>query len=297
MEVLISGINGFLGKSIASYFVGHKVYGLGRSNADYSLDLSITIPSFTDNFDLVIHCAGKAHFNPQTEEEVNDFFNVNVTGTANILLGLELNSLPKFFVYISSVSVYGLVSGRDISENSPLLAVDPYGRSKILAEELVIKWCQKNNVKYTILRLPLLVGNNPLGNLSEMISAIKGNYYFNISGGQARKSMVLVTDVSRYILKASETGGIYNLTDGYHPNFNELSHHIAKQVSKKFIPNLPFFSVRISALIGDKIWKNFPINSIKLTKIISTLTFDDSKARKAFGWDPKPVLKEFKIYE
>ena len=295
MEVLISGINGFLGKSIASCFVGHKLYGLGRSNADYSLDLSITIPSFTDNFDLVIHCAGKAHINPQTEEEVNDFFNVNVTGTANLLFGLELNSLPKFFVYISSVSVYGLVSGRDISENSPLLAVDPYGRSKILAEELVIKWCQKNNVKYTILRLPLLVGDNPLGNLSDMISAIKGNYYFNISGGQARKSMVLATDVSRYIIKASEIGGIYNLTDGYHPNFKELSHHIAKQVSKKFIPNLPFFLIRISALIGDKIWKNFPINSIKLTKINSTLTFNDSKARNDFGWDPTPVLLGFKI--
>lgn len=241
MEVLISGINGFLGKSIASYFVDHQVYGLGRSNTDYSLDLSATIPSFTDNFDLVIHCAGKAHINPQTEEEVNDFFNVNVTGTANLLLGLELNSLPKCFVYISSVSVYGLISGRDISEDSPLLAVDPYGRSKILAEELIIKWCQKNNVTYTILRLPLLVGANPLGNLREMISAIKGSYYFNISGGQARKSMVLATDVSRYIRKASETGGIYNLTDGYHPNFYELSQHIAKQVSKKFIPNLPFF--------------------------------------------------------
>lgn len=167
MNVLISGINGFLGKSIASYFVDDTVYGLGRSKTDYSLDLSTTVPLFTANFDLVIHCAGKAHINPQTEEEVNDFFNVNVTGTANLLSGLELNSLPKCFVYISSVSVYGLISGRDISEDSPLLAVDPYGRSKILAEELVIKWCQKNNVTYTILRLPLLVGANPFGNLEK----------------------------------------------------------------------------------------------------------------------------------
>jgi hypothetical protein len=109
--------------------------------------------------------------------------------------------------------------------------------------------------------------------------------------------MVLVSDVSRFILKASSTGGIYNLTDGYHPNFNELSHYIASQFSKKTILNLPLFFVRILAFFGDNIFYNFPINTIKLTKIISTLTFNDCKARNAFAWDPKPVLKEFKIYE
>jgi hypothetical protein len=30
-------------------------------------------------------------------------------------------------------------------------------------------------------------------------------------------------------------------------------------------------------------------------KITSTLTFDDSKARNAFGWKPTPVLEGFKI--
>jgi len=38
-----------------------------------------------------------------------------------------------------------------------------------------------------------------------------------------------------------------------------------------------------------------PINSDKLKKIVSNLTFDDSKARKLLGWNPALVLKGFKI--
>jgi hypothetical protein len=34
-----------------------------------------------------------------------------------------------------------------------------------------------------------------------------------------------------------------------------------------------------------------------LSKITSTLTFDDSKARIAFGWNPNPVIENLKLHE
>ena len=118
-----------------------------------------------------------------------------------------------------------------------------------------------------------------------------------MSGGASRKSMVLATDISKYILFAAEAGGLYNLTDGCHPNFKELSCLISKQLGKRFVPNLPLFFAKFLAFIGDKLGPIFPINSNKLDKITSTLTFDDSKARKAFGWRPTPVLRGFNINE
>jgi hypothetical protein len=52
----------------------------------------------------------------------------------------------------------------------------------------------------------------------------------------------------------------------------------------------------VPSKIGDLInIAAYPINSNKLSKINSTLTFDDSKARLAFGWEPNSVLKEFRI--
>lgn len=259
------------------------------------LDLSDSIPIFNQKFDIVIHSAGKVHSIPKNKFEIEEMFKVNVLGTENLLSGLIMVCLPKHLVFISSVSVYGLFFGININENSPLLAKDSYGKSKIEAESVVKNWCNENNIICTILRLPLLVGSNPPGNLGAMIDAIRNNFYFNISGGTARKSMVLASDVAKFILKAAEVGGTYNLTDGYHPNFNELSRYIGVQLGKSYIPNMSSYFSKIFAFIGDKLGQKFPINSNKLNKITSTLTFDDSKARKAVGWDSTPVLKGFKI--
>ena len=177
----------------------------------------------------------------------------------------------------------------------PLLAKDAYGKSKIEAEQIVKNWCNEHNIIYTILRLPLVVGDNPPGNLGSMIKGIQKGYYFNIAGGGAKKSMVLASDIASFILKAAEKGGTYNLTDGHHPSFNILSKHIAILMGKSFVPNLPKFFAIILAKIGDLLGNKFPINSLKLTKITSTLTFDDSKARATFGWDPSPVVQGFKL--
>lgn len=290
--LLLTGVSGFLGKKlIKSIDNNFGIQTLSRNSGTYKFDLTNTIPVFKNEFDIVIHNAGKAHFFPKNSIENESFFNVNVQGTENLLRGIELiGSLPKRFVFISSVAVYGLNQGVGIDENAPLQAKDPYGLSKILAEQLVLEWCERNNVICTILRLPLLVGENPPGNLGAMILAINKGFYFNIAGGKAKKSMVLADDVAKIILKASEIGGIYNLTDGNHPDFFELSNAIAKQNRKKNPLNIPFFVAKSIALLGDIIGDKFPLNSIKLKKLTTDLTFDDSKARKILGWKPNKVL-------
>ncbi len=128
-----------------------------------------------------------------------------------------------------------------------------------------------------------------------MINGIKGGYYFNVGGGKAKKSMVLAEDVANIIPIAAKIGGIYNLTDGYHPSFNELSLVIAKQLNKNPPLNLPGFLAKLIALAGDVLGSKAPLNSDKLNKMTSDLTFDDSKARDILGWNPTSVLEAFKI--
>ena len=293
---MLTGSNGFLGNYLINNLSPNIIKTLNRSASDYEVDLSINIPCFTDKFDIVIHNAGKAHIIPKSKEEIAAFYNVNVLGTQNLLKGL-LNSLPKHFVFISSVSVYGLIAGENINENCSLIAEDPYGKSKIDAESIVKKWCDSNNVICTILRLPLVVGDNPPGNLGAMLRAIKNGYYFNIAGGNTKKSMVLASDIAKFILKAAEVGGTYNLTDGMHPTFNELSKSISRNLDRSFVPNMPLYIANALAKIGDLLGNAFLFNSNKLKKITSALTFDDTKARIAFGWNPNPVIENLKLHE
>jgi nucleoside-diphosphate-sugar epimerase len=295
MKFLLTGSSGFLGQKILSiYHADHEMVTLSLDNlADLICDLSLGVP-YLPTVDVVVHAAGKAHSVPITEMERQEFFNVNVTGTANLLKGLE-NSVPKSFIFVSSVAVYGKEMGVLINEDEALLAKDPYGQSKIQAERLVTDWCIKNKVICTIIRLPLIAGENPPGNLGAMITGIKKGYYFNIGRGRTRKSLVLAEDVAKIIIRAAEIGGTYNLTDSYHPSFWELSELIAKQAGKNKPLNIPYWLAKIIARAGDLIGTKAPLNSNKLKKITSDLTFDDSRARELLKWDPTPILRGFKI--
>lgn len=290
MDILVTGSSGFLGKIIFSFIKEiYCVFELQNLNEEKKIRLEKEVPDFSHSFDLVIHAAGKAHSVPKTEIEVKQFFEVNVKGTQNLLKGLELVGPPKQIVFISSVAVYGKELGDNIAETEMLSSSDPYGLSKIQAEQVVLDWCDQHNVTCTILRLPLLVGKNPPGNLGAMIKAIQKGYYFNIDGGNAKKSMVLAEDVARFIPIIAPVGGTYNLTDGVHPSFSDLSNAIAK----KKMNNLPLFIAKIMGYLGDFLCEKAPINSLKIKKITSNLTFDDSKARN-MGWKPQSVIDYLK---
>ena len=289
MKILLTGSTGFLGRTILKELSNFQVVTLSRNNSEINADLTagkIELPKVN----AVIHAAGKAHLVPKTQKEIVEFASVNVGGTKNLLNSLETN-LPESFVFISSVSVYGRLEGDLISEEAPLNASDPYGLSKIQAEAIIQSWCLRNNVKLSILRLPLLVGANPPGNLGSMIRAIRNGYYVDIAGGKARKSMVRAQDVACILPKVIEVGGTYNLTDGFHPSVSELSQLIALQLGKRQSPNVPAWLAMILAKAGDLLGRKSPFNSAKLSKLTSNLTFDDSKARKVLGWAPNPVLE------
>lgn len=294
MKILITGSSGFLGRILYNSFSDFDVFVLNRSSGNYRCSLQNEIPKFNKSFDLVIHSAGKAHSVPKSALEKLEFYHVNVVGTLNLLKGLQKNSLPKQFVFISSVSVYGAEKGSFLNEQTPLLAKDSYGLSKIEAEKVVQEWCDSNDVVCTILRLPLLVGKNAPGNLGAMVKAIDKGYYFNIGGGSAKKSMVLAQDVAKFISIVAPIGGVYNLTDGVHPDFRELSTAITISKKKSLPFNLPLRIAKILGYFGDMLGNKAPINSVKLNKIISTLTFDDSKARSIHNWKPESVLEYLK---
>ena len=298
--ILLTGSSGFLGKILKNHFdyLGMEVKTIGRNPGDdYLLDLakggSISLKSPVD---LVVHCAGKAHSVPKTTSEREAFFNVNVLGTQNLLHEIQKSGcFPKSFVLISTVAVYGQENGRLINEQNPLLANDAYGLSKIRAEELVRDWCVEHRIVCTILRLPLIAGANPPGNLQAMIKGIKKGYYFNIAGGNAKKSIVLAQDVAEVIPRAALIGGTYNLTDGIHPKFSELSAVIAAQLEKSKPLNIPLWLANLMALAGNILGDKSPINKSKLKKITSDLTFDDTHARRNLAWAPKSVIKEFRV--
>lgn len=300
MNFLLTGSTGFLGKAIHDKLkLSNNVLTLGRGNAhDFSIgDLTdaIFFPALNNHINLVVHVAGLAHLIPKSNDDVFEFDKVNYDGTRHLCKWIETWShKPDTFIFISSAAVYGMDNASNINEESYLLGNSPYAVSKIKAERYLIDWGNKLGIKILVLRLPLVVGSNPPGNLGKMIKAIKRGTYFSVGGGNVKKSMVLADDVAKLIADCPAVSGIYNLTDGHHPTFAELESLICQQLNKSKPFNLPLGIAKLLSKIGD-ILPVFPINSNTINKITHDLTFSDLKARRDLGWNPSSVIKNWKV--
>lgn len=286
-SILLSGSSGFLGQYIEKSFISsmQPVVGLKTIVKDISIPFTLE-----HSFNRVVHCAGLAHNKAKNDGQM---FEVNLQGTINLCTALE-SQLPKQFVFISTVAVYGLEEGTAINEQYPVLGSTAYAKSKIQAEIFLADWCAKHEVKLLILRLPLLVGANPPGNLGKMLAGLKKGSYHRIGKGSARKSMVFAEDVAHLIVEKNNAEGVYNLTDGVHPSFYELEQHICKELSLKMPWSLPFWPIWVLSKIGNFIPK-CPLNSMLLTKLTKDLTFDDAKAQKEMNWRPQQIILNWKF--
>lgn len=120
------------------------------------------IERLPQNLDFIIHLA--AIIPPLADENTALAEKVNLTGTQNIIHHLEKTSPNAFFIYSSSISVYGdRLKTPYIKVGDPLIASegDHYAETKIKAEKII----QKSKLDWTIFRLAAIMGNHKISKL------------------------------------------------------------------------------------------------------------------------------------
>ena len=296
-KLLFTGGTGFLGKNVMSLLQKEfEVTTCGITSEDMiQTNLAKLVPELPQQYDIVLHAAGKAHVVPKTEEEKQLFYDINYQGTVNLCKALEQVGEPKALVFISTVAVYGCEYGEMITEEHPLNGDTPYAKSKIMAEEYLTNWCYEHGVTLGILRPSLLAGKNAPGNLGAMVNGVRKGFYMNIAGGKVTKSVLMAEDIARLLPLVAEKGGVYNVCDTRQPSFGELSISVARQLGKRKPISIPYWMAWCMAKVGDLLGSKAPINSYKLEKMTRSLTFSNEKARKELGWEPMDVLENYKI--
>ena len=296
-KLLFTGGTGFLGKNVMPLLLkDYEVTTCGITPEDMiNANLAKIVPELPEQYDIVLHAAGKAHVVPKTEEEKQLFFDINYQGTVNLCKALEKVGVPKALVFISTVAVYGCDYGEMITEKHPLEGETPYAKSKIMAEEFLTAWCQEHGVTLGILRPSLLAGKNAPGNLGAMVNGVRKGFYMNIAGGMVTKSVLMAEDIARILPLVAEMGGVYNVCDTRQPSFGDISVSVARQLGKRKPVSIPYWMAWCMAKVGDLLGSKAPINSYKLEKMTQSLTFSNEKARKELGWEPLDVLENYKI--
>lgn len=296
-KLLFTGASGFLGNNIKPTLCkNYEVHTIGLGDEDdIRTDIAKEVPKLDEQYELVLHAAGKAHMIPSTKAEKQIFFDVNYHGTVNLCTALERNDSPKALVFISTVAVYGCESGQEISEEHSLDGNTPYAKSKIMAEQYLSEWCLKNRVTLGILRPSLLAGHNAPGNLGAMLQGIKSGAYLSIAHGKAHKSVLMANDIANILPLIVDKGGVYNVCDSHHPTLGELEELIAAQLGKRPPISIPYWTAKCMAYLGNLLGNKAPLNIAKLKKITESLTFSNEKARRELNWEPLDVLSHYKI--
>ncbi len=303
IRALVTGAGGFLGRFVVRALrkQGREVTVLDLAPVEalptLVADLAAGPPDLRElHFHEVYHLAGLAHRVPRTKEEARRFYEVNCKGTQHLLEGLAGSALPQGgLLLVSTVAVYGVDEGTGIDEDHPRAAKDPYGRSKRMAEDAVLEWGRTHGIRTAIIRPPLVAGPGVPGNLGAMIQGLQTGKYLRIAGGQARRSVVNADELAAILPAALLQGGIYHLTDGVHPAFRDLEQAMCAQFGRKEPVNLcrpaAFMLGKAMDLAQRLTGKHMPVDSRRLGKMMQTLTFDDTRARRELGWNSTPVVE------
>jgi dTDP-4-dehydrorhamnose reductase len=185
MKILLTGANGMLGSSLAEMLSKseHKIWATGSGecrlpshllHANFSYhSLDITHKDDVDQIislfkpDVIIHAAAITQVD---DCELNKSFcySVNVDGTRYLLESAE--DMNARFCLISTDFVFSGESG-PYSENDPTGAVNYYGQTKELAEQLVMS----SRLNWSIARTVLLYGKSDPSKRSNFIYWVKQN--------------------------------------------------------------------------------------------------------------------------
>lgn len=286
-SILLTGHTGFLGSVIYNQLKkSFEVVTLGRNTScDYRVDFSNWDGTLDlkHSIDAIVHVAGIAHNKAKNQQEL---FDVNTTSVKDLLEIAYKKNIGNF-VYISSTAVYGKKYGLDITENTSLLGKSDFSISKIKAER-VIESC--NFDSKIILRLPLVVGPNPPGNLGMLSRSIFSGSHICLSGNQAQKSLVFASDVasfiSQWISESKRESGTINLCNQTAPTFNWIENAIAESGGYRYRLRIP---IRLLWKVVNWMKAKLNISIPFVGKLFYPLTFSDQLAREKFGYISKPL--------
>ena len=253
-KILITGANSYIGMSFENYMKDYE---------DYQIDtLDMLNHNWRDfnfsGYDSVFHVAGLAHIK-ETKENAKLYYKVN-RDIAIEVAKIAKQSNVKQFIFLSSMSVYGLTVGIIDRDTEPF-PVSNYGRSKLEAE-LVIKELTTDNFKVVIVRPPMVYGEGCKGNYVLLTkAALKLPIFPDIKN---QRSMVHINKLCEYIKSYidNKTSGVYFPQDEKYTCTTEMVKEIAKshgrniKTTKIFNPILRNIkSNLINKVFGDLIYK------------------------------------------
>jgi len=143
----------------------------------------------------VIHFAGLKSVK-DSEENPYEYFHTNVVGTVSLLNALKMHKCENF-IFSSSATVYGIPKYLPYDESHPTVPFNNYGRTKLIAEQLISQWSRINKVSSLSLRYFNPVGAHHSGLIGEKPNGVPNNlmpYILEVISGKLKSLKIFGND-------------------------------------------------------------------------------------------------------
>ena len=115
--------------------------------------------------DAVMHFSALTYVNESVTDPAKYYEN-NVANTLNLLRAMKEHGVPHF-IFSSTCATYGDPVKIPIPEEHPLNPINPYGRSKLMVEQMLADFSSAYGLKYVSMRYFNAAGADPDGDIGE----------------------------------------------------------------------------------------------------------------------------------
>lgn len=296
-RVLVTGASGFVGQALCSALLSRGVTVIAAARSELppapgqgtvklsemsgATDWSRVLPGIEG----IVHLAGRVHVMREASADPwAEYLCSNVEATRR-LAEQAAEAGVRRLVYVSSVKVNGEATapGRPFREDDAPAPEDPYGRSKLLAEEALAEVAGRTGLEAVVVRPPLVYGPGVKGNFLSLLNACRRRLPLPLAGIDNRRSLIylgnLVDALMRCLDHPAAAGGTYLVRDGEDLSTPELVRRLSRalNVRPRLLP-APLGLMRLAAgLIGRR---------GAVDRLAGSLQVDDARIRGELGWAP-----------
>jgi nucleoside-diphosphate-sugar epimerase len=301
----VTGATGFLGEALLKRCVGLdqiRLLGISRRASDHPIeqvryvsmgDLSAIVgwaPAL-EGVEAIVHTAARVHvMSDKTLDPLAEFRRVNVQGTLN-LARIAAKAGVKRFVFISSIKVNGEATmlGQPFTADDVPAPHDPYGVSKMEAEQGLREISALTGMELVVVRPPLIYGYGVKANFAALMRVVQCGWPLPLGAVHNQRSLVALDNLVDFIITCvthpKAANQTFLVSDGQDLSTAELVRGIAQAaVVPARLLSVPVWALQAGAsLIGKR---------DSMQRLCGNLQVDITKARTLLDWVPPVSVDE-----
>ncbi|WP_343722436.1 SDR family oxidoreductase [Herbaspirillum seropedicae] len=302
MHILVTGASGFVGRALLSRLDSegqHLLRAAFRPSSETVMDrerIERTVISGLDpetdwsaalhNIEAVVHCAARVHvMNETASDPLAEFRRINLEGSLALARQAQQAGVQRF-IFLSSIKVNGEQTrlGRPFTADDKPAPTDPYGISKMEAEQALLELGRTGKMQVVIIRPVLVYGPGVKANFLSMMRWLDKGMPLPLGGiTQNRRSLValdnLVDLITVCLAHPAAAGQVFLASDGEDLSTTGMLQRLGRALDKSptLLPVPASWLTLAARLMGKKGIAQ---------RLCGSLQVDISKNRELLGWSP-----------